>query len=139
MYCKVVGKVDWIAKKGRYCNKVDLIQMNDFMSCKNRYIFCLRFSPLVLNSIIVSSLCSSFEKNLRNTYSTCSWNVFTNFESTNSGFSYDFLLCNQDINCLFPQKTLCRKQNFFCEKKNCEFVDSEFVKICHKQVNYNHF
>ena len=32
-----------------------------------------------------------------------------------------------------------RKQGIFREKKICEFVDSEFVKIFHKQVNYNHF
>ena len=59
---KMVGKLDWFAKSKKLFQHV-LIQMNDFMSCKSRY-FVLRFSLLVSNSIIVSSLGSSIEKNL---------------------------------------------------------------------------
>ena len=39
--------------------------MNNFMSCKMKVGMLLRLSPLVLKSIIVSNLCSSFKKNLQ--------------------------------------------------------------------------
>ena len=79
--------------------------------------------------------------------------VFTNHKSTNSRF---FFLCNQDRifsievkKILLNLSTYIHKNNNFAAplkenktffmKKKFEFVDSEFVKISHKQVNYNHF
>ena len=40
---------------------------------------------------------------------------------------------------IFTQKNTLQLHWHFLWKKNCGFVDSEFVKICQKQVIYNNF